>query len=280
MTTSGPHTVSQALTWATAALDDRVDAEYLLMHLLQCSRTHLITHATTALSEEQWQSFGNLVQRRQAGEPVAYITGSRGFWSLELSVTPDVLIPRPDTELLVETVLELADNSLRRTVVDLGTGSGAIALAIAAERPAWRVIATDASEAALNVARRNAWQLGLDRVEFFHGNWCAALPSDLVPDIIVSNPPYIAPDDPHLLQGDLRFEPMSALKAEDNGLGDIRQITEQAKALLPATGTLLFEHGYQQAAAVREILAAAGLVQVRSLYDLGGHERVTLGVKP
>lgn len=288
MTAAQAQTVRQALAWAATQIDAsflpdtgdaRTDAEYLLMHVLHCSRSRLITEADMLLSPAQWQAFQAQVVRRQAGEPVAYITGTRGFWTLDLRVTPDVLIPRPETELLVESVLAMADNNTALTVVDLGTGSGAIALAIASERPNWRVMATDASAAALQVARLNAKLSKLADVEFLQGNWCDALPAGLSPDIIVSNPPYIAPDDPHLQQGDLRFEPRSALSAGDDGLKDIRHITTEAGKLLHAGGVLLLEHGYRQAQAVRDIMIAAGFEQVKSLRDLGGHERVTQGVR-
>ena len=288
MVTAPEQTLKQALAWAVAQLqesvasdtgDARTDAEYLLMHVLRCSRSRLITDADMLLSPAIWQVFQTQVARRQTGEPVAYITGTRGFWTLDLSVTPDVLIPRPETELLVESVLAMADNNTGLTVVDLGTGSGAIALAIASERPNWRVLATDASAAALQVARLNAALSKLAHVEFLQGSWCDALPAGLSPDIIVSNPPYIAPDDPHLQQGDLRFEPRSALSAGDDGLKDIRHITTEAGKLLHAGGVLLLEHGYRQAQAVRDIMIAAGFEQVRSLRDLGGHERVTQGVR-
>ena len=283
---SSTPTLAQALTWAVGQLaggdeaDGRIDAEFLLMYLLQCSRSRLFSHADSAMTAADWQQFQSWVQRRVDGEPVAYITGKRGFWTLDLTVTPDVLIPRPDTETLVESVLALADKNTSLTVADLGTGSGAIALAIASERPRWRVLATDASAAALQVARQNAEQCNLGDVEFFQGNWCAALPPDVAPDIIVSNPPYIAADDPHLQQGDLRFEPITALKADDNGLQDIRHITSEAAERLKRGGILLFEHGYQQAQAVRQILQVAGFVEVQSQRDLAGHERVTQGVKP
>lgn len=288
MTVPQSLSIAQALAWAVSQLqseggqvaDARADADFLLMHVLACSRSRLRSHADSILAPEQWQAFQAMVARRQAGEPVAYITGTRGFWTLDLTVTPAVLIPRPETELLVEAVLAIADKQSVLTLVDLGTGSGAIALAIASERPRWRVLATDASASALQVARHNAQVLGLDQVEFLHGNWCEALPADLSPEIIVSNPPYIAPDDPHLQQGDLRFEPLTALRSDGHGLQDIRQLTAGAGRLLRRGGTLLIEHGYQQAPSVREIMSAAGFVQVSSLRDLGGHERVTQGVQP
>ncbi|MBU2098371.1 MAG: peptide chain release factor N(5)-glutamine methyltransferase [Gammaproteobacteria bacterium] len=277
-------TLRQALHWAQEQLQASdsasVDAEWLLMHELQCTRTRLMTHPDQPLTSAQWQQYCNLVMRRQAGEPVAYITGTRGFWTLDLTVTPDVLIPRSDTELLVEQVLQLADNSPSITLADLGTGSGAIALAIASERPGWRVLATDASAPALAVAKKNAEQNKLYRVEFYQGDWCQALPAELALDMLVSNPPYIEPEDPHLLQGDLRFEPLTALRAHDAGLRDLTVLTEQAVSRLKPGGWLLFEHGYNQGAAVRDLMQQHGFVDVSTQRDPGGNERVTLGRRP
>ncbi|MDO8908346.1 MAG: peptide chain release factor N(5)-glutamine methyltransferase [Pseudohongiella sp.] len=278
--------LQQAFEWALVQLQElgglqdvtpRVDAEWLLTHVLQCSRSRLITHPDEALTEQQWQIFQRLIKRRQTGEPVAYITGTRGFWSLDLLVTPDVLIPRADTELLVEQVLALADNSQALTLADMGTGSGAIALAVASERPAWRVLAADASAAALAVAKQNAYLNNLSGVEFYQGDWCQALPDSLLLDVLVSNPPYIEPGDPHLLQGDLRFEPISALAAQDGGVRDLAVLTEQSVSRLKPGGWLLFEHGYDQGAAVRELMAGHGFKQISTQRDLGGQERVTLG---
>lgn len=274
-------TLQQAEAWALEQLQGsdspRIDAQWLLMHVLQCERTRLLSHGDQRLSEAQWQHYQALIVRRQGGEPVAYITGSRGFWSLELKVTAAVLIPRPDTELLVEQVLALADNSQRLTLADLGTGSGAIALALASERPSWRILATDASAAALAVASENARHNELERVEFHHGDWCQALPDGLMLDILVSNPPYIAPHDPHLQQGDLRFEPLSALSAAQDGLRDLRLLTAQAAERLRAGGFLLFEHGYDQGAEVRAMMLRHGFTDVHTLRDAGGQERVTQG---
>ena len=274
-------TLQQVLQWALEQLQStgsaRVDAEQLLMYVLECSRTRLLTHPDQQLTPAQWQQYRELVARRHAGEPVAYITGLRGFWTLDLKVTPDVLIPRPDTELLVEQVLALADNSQSITLADLGTGSGAIALAIASERPAWRILATDASLPALAVARENARLHKLSGVEFYHGDWCQALAPALRLDMLVSNPPYIEPDDPHLLQGDLRFEPLSALRAQDAGLRDLAVLTEQAATRLKPGGWLLFEHGYNQGAAVRELMQRHHFTEISTQRDLGGQERVTLG---
>lgn len=285
-------TVQQALQWALqqlngsdalaadAGIDAGIDAEWLLMHVLQSGRSRLLSHADQILTPQQWQHYQSAVGRRCRGEPVAYITGTRGFWTLDLHVTPAVLIPRADTELLVEQVLTLADSSSALTVADLGTGSGAIALALASERPRWRVLATDASTEALAVARHNAKESQFAHIEFYAGDWCQALPEGLVLDILVSNPPYIEPGDPHLTQGDLRFEPLSALSAPDQGLADIARITAQAPHRLKAGGWLLFEHGYNQGAAVRELMAAHGFVDISTHRDLGSCERVTQGRRP
>lgn len=274
-------TLQQAIDWALMQLqgadNPRVDAEWLLIHVLQRPRSYLITHPDERLSPGLWQQYQDCITRRQAGEPVAYITGTRGFWSLDLRVTPAVLIPRADTELLVELVLSLADNSQPVTLADMGTGSGAIALAIASERPGWRVLATDASASALALARQNAELNGLSRVAFYAGDWCQALPAGLTLDFLVSNPPYIDPDDPHLQQGDLRFEPASALSAQDAGLRDLAVLTEQAVSRLKSGGWLLLEHGYNQGAAVRKLLLRHDFVEVSTERDLGGQERVTRG---
>lgn len=273
--------LQQAIDWALEQLQEsdssRVDAEWLLMHVLQCPRSRLMTHPDQQLTPGQWQQYQSFISRRRSGEPVAYITETRGFWSLDLHITPDVLIPRADTELLVEQVLALSDNSRALTVADMGTGSGAIALAIASERPAWRVLAVDASASALAVAKHNAQINNLPGVEFCHGDWCQALPAGLTLDILVSNPPYIESDDPHLLQGDLRFEPVSALRAEDNGLRDLAELTTQAVSHLKSGGWLVLEHGYNQGAPVRELMRGQGFIEISTERDLGGQERVTLG---
>jgi release factor glutamine methyltransferase len=277
-------TLQQAIDWAVdelQALDTpRVDAEWLMMHVLDCTRTRLLTHADLRLTQAQCEQYQQFVVRRKTGEPVAYITGSRGFWTLDLRITPDVLIPRADTELLVEQVLALADNDQFRVVADLGTGSGAIALAIASERPDWRMIAVDSCDAALEVARKNARLNHLDHIEFYVGDWCNGLPEALQPHILVSNPPYIDADDPHLTAGDLRFEPLSALRAADNGLSDLRTLSNQAFLYLRDGGWVLFEHGYNQGAAVRQMLQISGFNTIKTLQDIGGQDRVTMGKKP
>ena len=255
---------------------DAVDAEWLLAHALGQTRTWLYAHATDVVVPAQSEHFRALVARRAAGEPVAYLTGRRGFWTFELQVTPDTLIPRPETERLVELALARlpVDRDLR--VADLGTGSGAIALALAHERPRAEVLATDASAAALAVARANASALGVDNIAFRLGDWCVAL-GDQHFDLIAANPPYIADDDPHLSDGDLRFEPGAALTSGADGLDAIRAIIRAAPMHLVPGGWLLLEHGLEQGVAVRALLQSAGLSDVATERDLEDRERVTLG---
>ena len=258
---------------------DGVDAELLLAHVLGVSRGWLFAHADDDLAPDRQAAFDALVARRAAGEPVAYLVGLRGFWSLDLKVTPATLIPRPETELLVDLALEKLPAGRTLRVADLGTGSGAIALAIAHERPHADVVATDASAAALEVARANAAAHGLDRVDFRLGAWCTPL-GDARFDLIASNPPYIADADPHLARGDLRFEPRSALAAGIDGLDDIRTLARDATAHLVDGGWLLLEHGFDQGRVVRDLLHAAGFVDVETRQDLEGRDRVTLGRAP
>jgi len=279
--------IGQLLKQATATLVDspssRLDAEVLLAWVLGRDRSYLFSHPEAVLSEQQSNAYSNLLARRAAGEPVAYLCGSRGFWTLELTVTPAVLIPRPETELLVELALELGRGISERqpgkpvAVADLGTGSGAIALALASEHRQWQVYATDRSVQALAVAQTNAARLQLEQVHFAQGDWCDALPAGVCFDMIISNPPYIAGDDPHLGQGDLRFEPRSALVADARGLADLEAICQQSRSCLGEGGFLLLEHGYEQGHEVRALLASRGFAEVHSRRDLAGHERVTLG---
>ena len=259
--------------------EGRHEAELLLCHVLGRDRAWLFAHATDTLDTGQVAAFEALLVRRLAGEPVAYLTGRRGFWTLELQVNADTLIPRPETELLVELALARLPVDLPTRVADLGTGSGAIALAIASERPQARAVATDASPGALAVARANALANALTNVEFRHGDWLAPLAGEQF-DVIVSNPPYIASGDPHLQQGDLRFEPATALSAGSDGLGDIRQIVAGAGHCLRAGGWLLLEHGLDQGAVVRDLFTVAGFVAVETARDLEERERVTLGRLP
>ncbi len=259
--------------------DARHEAELLLAHALQQPRAWLYAHADATVDATASAAFMALMRRRAAGEPVAYLTGMRAFWTLDLEVGPAVLIPRPETECLVELALQRLPEDKAMRVADLGTGSGAIALAIACERPFAQVLATDASAAALAVARGNAARLGLTHIGFARGDWCMALGAAAF-DLIVSNPPYIAAGDPHLAAGDLRFEPVAALVAGDDGLAAIRTIVRDAAFHLRPGGWLLLEHGWEQGAAVRDLLAAAGYVDVASERDLEDRERVSLGRCP
>jgi release factor glutamine methyltransferase len=260
-----------------AALEEGAqEAALLLAHALRRSRSWLYAHGDDPPDAAGAAWYRRLIEARLHGTPVAYLTGTRGFWSLQLDVTPDTLIPRPETERLVELALERLPHDVALDVVDLGTGSGAIALAIAAERPRVRMVAVDASADALRVARRNADAISLARVEFLHGSWWSLLGGRRF-DLVLSNPPYIADDDQHLEQGDLRFEPRMALASGADGLDAIRCIAAGAPAHLHAGGWLLVEHGWQQGRSVRGLFADAGLVDVTSTTDLAGRERVTLG---
>lgn len=252
-----------------------LDAELLLAHVLGKSRSYLHTWPERELETEQLERYLAAIVRRQAGEPVAYILGQQGFWSLELEVASHTLIPRPDTELLVETVLALLP-ATPAALLDLGTGTGAIALALASERPAWRLTGVDRVVEAVALAERNRLRLNLNNASFIESHWFSALAGQRF-QLIVSNPPYIAADDRHLAEGDVRFEPSSALVAGADGLDDIRLIIQQAPNYLQAGGWLLLEHGFDQAAAVRELLSARGFSAVESRRDLGGHERISLG---
>jgi len=261
---------------AAASPSPRLDAEVLLMHVTGHARTTLITRAHELLPPESEKRLRELLTRRARGEPVAYLTGRREFWSLDLSVTPDVLIPRPETELLVEQALARIPDDAEWTIADLGTGSGAVALAIAMERPRCRVIATDVSEAALAIAQANAVHLAIANVEFRHGEWLTPLADELL-DMIVSNPPYIAEQDLHLTQGDVRFEPRGALVAGADGLSAIRVIAADARRHIRSGGFLLLEHGFDQAPAVHAILAGQGYESVATCPDLQGLPRVSSG---
>ncbi|SDH92873.1 release factor glutamine methyltransferase [Pseudomonas flavescens] len=256
----------------------RVDAELLLAHALGKPRSYLRTWADREVEDDAAARFAVSLVRRRDGEPVAYILGRQGFWSLDLEVAPHTLIPRPDTELLVETTLALLSGGPAR-VLDLGTGTGAIALALASERPAWQVTGVDRVDAAVSLAESNRARLGLDNAAFFSSHWFEGLSGERYA-VIVSNPPYIARDDRHLGEGDVRFEPSSALVSGVDGLDDIRLLIEQAPAHLLAPGWLLLEHGFDQAEAVRALLSQRGFVEVHSRRDLANHERISLGRWP
>lgn len=284
MDTPTPLTYRQALESAAECLQTdspspRLDAEVLLAHVLERERSHLHAWPERELTPAAAARFEALLRRRAAGEPVAYLIGQREFWSLPLEVTPDTLIPRPETELLVERALARIPADADWTVADLGTGSGAIALALARERPRCRIIAVDRSVAALEVARRNATRLGLEQVEFRAGDWCQPL-ADVQPALIVSNPPYVASGDPHLTQGDVRFEPRGALQAGPDGLDAIRIIGFQARQCLAPGGRLLLEHGPDQGEAIRRLLQRYGHGEVQTFEDLEGRPRVTEACSP
>ena len=255
---------------------DAVDARLLLAHALGKPPAWLIAHADEALDHDALLRFDVLLQSRIDGRPVAYLVGRRGFWTLDLAVTPDTLIPRPETELLVELALSRIPQGAASRIADLGTGSGAIALAIAVERPQCSVVATDASEAALRVAQGNAREHAIANVEFRRGSWFAPLAGERF-ELIASNPPYIANGDAHLAEGDLRFEPPAALSSGSDGLDDIREIISSAGEFLADCGWLLLEHGLDQGAAIRELFEAAGFVEIATERDLESRDRVTLG---
>ena len=274
------------------AIDARYESQLLLQHMLKVDRAWLIAHENDDIDADVEHQFNSLIQRRIGGEPMAYILSSREFYGLNLTVTPATLIPRPDTETLVEAALakipvhettQTLDSDLRRndevSVLDLGTGSGAIALAIAKSRPQTNVVAVDASSSALEVAKKNASTLQISNVQFLLSDWFSAL-ADARFDIIVSNPPYIEEADSHLKQGDLRFEPISALASGADGLDDIRRIIDDCLIHLKPQGWLMFEHGYNQAESVRDLMAQTGLVAIETLKDLGGNDRVTIGKNP
>jgi release factor glutamine methyltransferase len=271
------HTLQQIAERLDTVSDSaRLDAELLLCQVLGRPRSYLYTWPEYELDEAQAEALEKLVERRLGGEPVAHILGRREFWSLELAVSADTLIPRPETELLVEAALARIPEQADWSVADLGTGSGAIALAIASERPNCRVTAVERSAGALEVAKQNASRLGLSNVEFLQGEWFAPLAGRRF-QVILSNPPYIPESDPHLSRGDLRFEPRSALAAGPDGLDDIRQLVSGAPAFLCPPGWLLLEHGYDQGTAVTGLLGDAGYTEVADLADLQGHGRVAVG---
>jgi len=272
-------TIADALRAAEESLrgrseSARLDAEVLLGHVLGWSRALLISAGRDEVDAAREKKFAALVQRRANGEPVAYLTGVKEFWSLPLKVTPDVLVPRPETETLVEWALDLVVDTPSPRVADLGTGSGAIALAIASERPDAKIVATDQSATALRIAQANAKALGIGNVQFAQGSWFAPLKGELF-DLVVSNPPYVAAGDPHL--DALRYEPEAALISGPDGLEAIRAIASEAPRHLRSLGWLLLEHGAGQAEAVRNVLADCGFASASTIGDLGEVPRVTGG---
>ena len=279
--TSIQHVLNQAqLTLTADSESPRIDSEILLAHVLECNRTYLRTWPEKSLSPEQQTQFQQLISRRSAGEPIAYITGKREFWDMTLHVSPDTLIPRPETEHLVELALEKIPQISEWRVADLGTGCGAIALAIARERPHCKIFAADKSATALVVAQSNARHLDINNVTFIEGSWLEPFSKSREKqqfEIIVSNPPYIHPDDQHLGQGDLRYEPTQALRSSPDGLADILAIAEAARDHLVSPGWLILEHGYDQGSIVKKTLETLGYFQVSTMEDLAKNERLSIG---
>ena len=276
-------TIAGVLAEARRRLDGnsdspRLDAEILLAHALQVDRSHLLAWPERAVPREAWQRFAGMIEQRCGGVPTAYLTGEREFWSLPLKVTPATLVPRPETETLVAQVLAGVNEAPHTRIAELGTGSGAIAVALATERPAWHLVATDASSEALVVARANAQRLNAAHIEFRCGHWCEALGTGETFSAIVSNPPYVADDDPHLAA--LHAEPGQALAAGHDGLDAIREIAPAARAHLRPGGQLWLEHGAAQGHAVRTLLESLGYADVHTINDDAGLERITSGHWP
>lgn len=253
-----------------------LEAQLLLCHVLQCKSVYLLTWPEQLLTAAQKEALSQLTSARRAGQPLAYLLGSRGFWDIELQVNPHTLIPRPDTELLVELALNVIRPGMQ--VIDLGTGSGAIALALANANTGATITATDTSPQALATARKNAGQLNL-KVDFVQNNWLVGFPPAAF-DVVVSNPPYIAAGDPHLTTGDVRFEPQTALVSGEDGLDDIRQIAEQSRQQLKPQGWLLLEHGHDQSESVQALLTSLGYAAVQAHRDLAGHWRAVAAQWP
>ncbi|MDP2560941.1 peptide chain release factor N(5)-glutamine methyltransferase [Psychrobium sp. 1_MG-2023] len=278
------NTVSEVVSSSVARLPESdsavLDVQVLLSSVLGVERSFFYTWPDKKLTPEQLAAFEVLLQRRISGEPIAYIVGEQEFWSLPLSVAPSTLIPRPETELLVETILDRVILPHARGI-DLGTGTGAIALALASEQPSWSILGVDYSDEAVVLARTNQNKLALTNVSFVQSSWLTNIDESWLQqcDFIVSNPPYIDESDPHLVEGDVRFEPHSALIAANNGLQDIIDITKQSIHFLKPQGILLFEHGFEQGKAVRSILESHHFNQVITLQDLAGLDRVTLGLR-
>ncbi len=270
--------IEEALAYGRTVLTNtespEIDSDILLCHVLDCQTTYLHTWADKKLTTIQQDFFKQLVERRLIGVPVAHITGKRGFWSLDLKVTDATLIPRPDTELLVALTLEKVQAGMK--LADLGTGSGAIALAVAAERSDVTVVASDYSWSALQVAKSNALEHHLKNVSFIHADWLSAYKAAAF-DLIISNPPYIVDGDPHLNEGDVRFEPISALASGKDGLNDIRLIVKQASRSLKTGGWLLVEHGHHQAQQVMQLFDEVGFKKITSHQDYGENDRVVMG---
>lgn len=272
--------IDQAILWAKTLLVDSdsalLDAQVLLAFVLGKETVYLMTWPERELTAEQQKQFKGLVNERLVGAPIAHLTGIREFWSLPLKVNNSTLIPRPDTEVLVESVLKICKIDAELNILDLGTGTGAIILALASELPNARCTGVDFSEAAINLANDNGVKLKLEGVQFLQSNWFEQVQGTF--DVIVSNPPYIDPDDTHLQMGDVRFEPLSALVADNHGLADIELIAEQALSYLTLGGYLFIEHGYDQGLAVQTILQKLSYSNIETIKDFGGNDRVTMAM--
>jgi release factor glutamine methyltransferase len=269
------HEAAAALKKTINTDESRLEAQLLLEHTLKVNHAWLIAHAENELDSRDQLQFHELIQRRMTGEPIAYIIGEREFYGLTLKVTPNTLIPRPDTETLVDTALSLIPKNAPKTILDLGTGTGAIALVIAKHRPLSQLTAVDASYEALKVAQENAQHLTIPNVHFLQSNWFEHLLNQTF-DLVISNPPYIEESDPHLNQGDLRFEPLSALASGNDGLNDIRHIISHVKKHLNPHGWVLIEHGYNQSSRVADLMRLAEFNLIQHVNDLAGIERVTM----
>jgi release factor glutamine methyltransferase len=276
--------LQQAITQLHGNLSAALDAEILLCHALQQPRSYLFTWPERLLNNQQLNNFQMLLERRSKGEPVAYITGTREFWSLPFRVNQHTLIPRPETELLVESALELSNcidlKNREITVIDLGTGSGCIALSLAKEKPYWRIQATDCSAATLETAQYNAAQLAIGNVEFIQSNWFEQLDPAIHYDLILSNPPYIAEDAPQLKQGDIRHEPQDALVSGKDGLDAIRILVSESFLRLKNNGWIIFEIGYDQSGRVAEMVNKAGFNCILFKKDFAGIKRVCIAHRP
>ncbi|MBO1255494.1 peptide chain release factor N(5)-glutamine methyltransferase [Alteromonas sp. 5E99-2] len=268
-------TLGELLQWAKSSLDEPADADYLLCGCLNQSRSYLYTWPDKVLSADEITVFRSMIERRVKGEPVAYILGKKPFWSFSLLTSPDTLIPRPETELLVEAALEKISAEKKLSICDLGTGTGAVALAIASERPNCNVIGVDRISNAVALAKKNAQALSIGNVCFLQSNWFDELAGHKF-DVIVSNPPYVEQDSPYLQEGDVRFEPKSALTSGIDGLEDIREIVSRAGEFLSPKGWLMFEHGFSQHQAVANCMKDAGFVDIQAVEDLNLHQRLTI----
>ena len=273
-------TITELLQQAEQSINSsesaRLDAEILFCDVMQLQRSRIYSHPEQLVPEDKSVLFQSLIEQRQLGHPIAHLTGKKEFWSLELTVNRDTLIPRPETELLVETALQIIPHDAAFSILDLGTGSGAIAIAIASERPNCRIVATDINSNALAIARKNAETHQMNNIQFYPSNWYQNIPSQSF-DMIVSNPPYIRQDDEHLSQGDVRFDPELALVAGTDGMQAINMILEDASSYLARDASLLIEHGYDQKPLVQEAFLKHDFKRIKTFQDLSGQDRITLG---